>query len=72
MKKIYEMVHNFKIDKKFWTYDGLTGEDYDFKRSKPAYYIKKAIEIAKYLEMKTDLLLKLKSVFDFQCLILSE
>jgi hypothetical protein len=53
MKKIYEMIHNFKIDKKFWTYDGLTGEDYDFKRSKPAYYLKKAIEIAKYLEMKT-------------------
>jgi hypothetical protein len=53
MKKIYEIVHNFKVDKKFWTYDSLTGEDYDFKRSKPAYYIKTAIEIAKHLNMKT-------------------
>lgn len=53
MKKIYEIIHNFKIDKKFWVYDNLTGEDYDFKRSKPAYYIKTAIEIAKYLNMKT-------------------
>ena len=47
------MIHNFKIDKKFWTYDNLTGEDYEVHRSKPAYYIKKAIEIAKYLNMKT-------------------
>lgn len=53
MKEIYKLIHNFKIDKKFWTYDNLTGHDYDFVRSKPAPYLKKAIEIANYLNLKT-------------------
>ena len=51
MKEIYKIIHNFKIDKKFWTYDSLTGDDYDFKRSKPAPYFKVAIEIAKLLNL---------------------
>jgi hypothetical protein len=51
MKEIYKIIHNFKIDKKFWTYDNLTGDDYDFKRSKPAPYIKVTIEIAKLLNL---------------------
>ena len=53
MKEIYKIIHNFKVDKKFWTYDNLTGEDYDFKRSKAAPYLKKAIEIANQLQLKT-------------------
>jgi hypothetical protein len=53
MKEIYKIIHEFKIDKKFWTYDNLTGYDYDNLRSKPAPYLKKAIEIAQYLDMKT-------------------
>jgi hypothetical protein len=53
MKEIYKIIHNFKVDKKFWTYDNLTGEDYDFNRSKPAPYLKKSIEIANYLQLKT-------------------
>lgn len=44
---------DFKIDKKYWKYDNLTGEDYDKYRSKPAPYIKKTIEIAKILNLKT-------------------
>jgi hypothetical protein len=52
MKQIYKIIHNFKIDKKFWTYDNLTGDDYDFHRSKPAPYIKTTIEIAKLLKLK--------------------
>lgn len=53
MKEIYKLIHDFKVDKKFWTYDSLTGHDYDYVRSKPAPYIKKAIEIAKLLNLKT-------------------
>jgi hypothetical protein len=53
MKEIYKIIHNFKIDKKFWTYDNLTGEDYDIKRSKPAPYLKTSIEIAKVLGLNT-------------------
>ena len=53
MKDIYKLIHDFKVDKKFWTYDNLTGHDYDNVRSKPAPYIKKAIEIAKLLNLKT-------------------
>ena len=53
IKEIYKLLHDFKVDKKFWTYDSLTGHDYDFVRSKPAPYTKKAIEIAKLLNLKT-------------------
>jgi len=52
LSKLFEIVYNFKIDKKFWYTDHLTGEDYDFKRSKPAPYIKTAIKIAKLLGLK--------------------
>jgi hypothetical protein len=48
MKKIYEIINNFKIDKKFWSYNNLSGEDYQ-NRSKPAPYIKKTVQIAKLL-----------------------
>jgi hypothetical protein len=53
MKDIYKLLYNFKIDKKYWKYTDLTAEDYDFKRSKPAPYIKKTIEISKLLGLKT-------------------
>ena len=52
-KQIYKIIYNFKIDKKFWTYDNLTGEDYDLRRSKPAQYIKTTIKIAQLLNLKT-------------------
>ncbi len=52
-KKIYSVVYNFKVDKKFWTYDNLSGEDYDLRRSKPAQYIKTTIKIAQLLNLKT-------------------
>ena len=52
MKEIYKIIHNFKIDKKFWTYDNLTGEDYDLRRSKPAQYVKTTIKIAQFLGLK--------------------
>ena len=53
MKEIYKIIHNFKIDKKFWTYDELTGDDYTFRRSKPSQYIKTTIKIAQHLNLKT-------------------
>lgn len=53
MKEIYKLIHNFKIDKKFWTYDDLTGDDYTFRRSKPSQYIKTTIKIAQHLNLKT-------------------
>lgn len=53
MKEIYKVIHNFKVDKKFWKYDNLTGEDYDLRRSKPAPYINTTIKIAKLLGLKT-------------------
>lgn len=52
-KNINQILYDFKIDKKYWTYDNLTGEDYDIRRSKPAPYIKTTIEIAKLLNMHT-------------------
>lgn len=53
LKNLYNILHNFKIDKKFWKYDNLSGEDYDLRRSKPAHYIKTTIQIAKLLDLKT-------------------
>lgn len=52
-KEISHILLNFKIDKKYWLYDNLTGADHDTKRSKPAPFIKKTIEIAKLLNLKT-------------------
>lgn len=48
IKKIYEIINNFKIDKKFWSYTNLSGEDYE-NRSKAGPYIKTTIKIAKLL-----------------------
>lgn len=53
LREIYKIIHDFKIDKKFWRYQNLTGEDYDIRRSKPAPYLKTAIEIANTLNLKT-------------------
>jgi hypothetical protein len=53
MKQIYELLNNFKIDKKYWFTNDLSGEDHTERRSKPAPYIKKTIEIAKKLNFKT-------------------
>jgi hypothetical protein len=50
---ISTILYKFKIDKKFWQYDNLTGEDYDIRRSKPAPYIRKVIDIANVYNMKT-------------------
>lgn len=53
MKELYKIIHDFKIDKKFWLYDNLTGEDYDIRRSKPSQYVKTTIKIAKLLNLNT-------------------
>lgn len=53
MNKIYEALYNFRIDKRYWKTTGLTGNDHDVLRSKPGPYIKKEIEIAKLLGLKT-------------------
>lgn len=53
IQQIFEIIHNFKIDKKFWYHHNLSGDDYDNKRSKPTPYIKTAISIAKLLNLKT-------------------
>lgn len=50
--EINNIIYNFKIDKKFWLTDSLSGEDYDIRRSKPAEYIKTTIKIGKLLKMK--------------------
>lgn len=52
-QKIQHVLYNLKIDKKYWKYDNLTGEDYDKYRSKPAPFIKATIQIAKLLNLKT-------------------
>ena len=52
-KEINNLLYNFKIDKKFWRYDNLTGEDYDKRRSKPAKYLETTIKIANILNLKT-------------------
>lgn len=52
MKSIYKLLYDFKIDKKYWDKTSLSGEDYSL-RSKPAPYLRTAIEIAKILGLKT-------------------
>jgi hypothetical protein len=52
MEELYKIIHNFKIDKKFWLTDSLSSEDYDTRRSKPAPYVKTAIKIGKLLGLK--------------------
>lgn len=52
-RKLYSSLLNFKIDKKYWYKDNLTGQDYDIYRSKPAPFIKKTIEVANILNLKT-------------------
>jgi len=52
-QKLNKLLLDFKIDKRYWSYDSLTGEDYDIRRSKPAPFIKKTIEIAKLLNLQT-------------------
>jgi hypothetical protein len=49
---INKILYDFKIDKKHWSYDNLTGEDYDIRRSKPAPYIRTAIKIANIYNMR--------------------
>jgi hypothetical protein len=51
MKEIYKLLSDWKLDKKYWDKISLTDEDYNI-RSNPAPYIKKAIEIAKILDLK--------------------
>ena len=46
-KRINSLLYDFKIDKRFWIYDNLTGEDYDKRRSKPAKYLDTTIKIVK-------------------------
>jgi hypothetical protein len=53
LKEVYKLINNFKIDKKYWTYHNLSGEDYDIRRSKPGPYLKLSIQIAKILGLKT-------------------
>jgi hypothetical protein len=53
MKDIYKILNDFKLDKKFWNHNNLSSDDYDFSRSKPGPYLKKTIEIAQFLNLKT-------------------
>lgn len=53
LKEIFKIIYDFKLDKKFWKYQNLSGEDQDFKRSKPAPYLGVAIQIAKIMKLKT-------------------
>ena len=49
---INKIIYDFKIDKKYWHRDNLSGEEYDNERSKPAPYLREAMKIAKLLKMK--------------------
>jgi len=51
IEHLYKILNDFKIDKKFWINDNLSGEDYEL-RSKPAPYVKATIKIAKLLGLK--------------------
>lgn len=51
-KKIFKSIYDFKINKKFWDYTGLTGAQHDTERSKPGPYLKKTAEIARILDLK--------------------
>jgi hypothetical protein len=53
MKRIYKLLTDFRIDKKYWYDDNLSLDDHINKRSKPAPYIRKMVEIAKMLNLKT-------------------
>ena len=52
-KDVFKLSYNFKIDKKFWDHNNLSGDEHDKQRSKPAPYIKTTINIAKKLNLKT-------------------
>lgn len=49
---VFKSVNEFKIDKNFWHKLTLSPEDYE-RRSKAGPYIKKTIEVAKLLNLKT-------------------
>lgn len=52
--KIFEIIEKFKkIPKKYWDKLSISGDECTFERSKPAPYIRAAIEIANLLKMKT-------------------
>jgi len=53
MREIYKLINNFKIDKKFWDFDNLTGDDHVNFRSKSAPYLKLGILLGKKLDLKT-------------------
>jgi len=52
-KEIFKTLYNFKIDTKFWDTINLTQFERDNCRNRPAFYLKKAIEIANILKLKT-------------------
>jgi hypothetical protein len=52
LEEIYKIIYSFKIDKKFWSTTSLSGDDYNL-RSKAGPYIKKTIEIAKIMNLRT-------------------
>jgi hypothetical protein len=51
--EILKAIYNFKVDKTYWNKIDLTGDEHNVLRSKPAPYIKKSIEIAKIMGLKT-------------------
>lgn len=51
-KEINKILYNFNVEKKYWDTNTLTGSDHDNYRSKPAPYIKTAINIANTLNLK--------------------
>lgn len=53
MKEIYKLINNFRVDKKFWDFDNLTGDDHVNLRSKSAPYLKLGILLGKKLGLNT-------------------
>jgi len=49
--KVLELSSSFNVPKKYWDTIHISGEQHTFERSKPAPYLKKAMEIAKELNL---------------------
>ena len=49
--KVLELSKSFDVPKKYWDTIHISGEQHTFERSKPAPYLKKAMEIAKELNL---------------------
>ena len=72
-KKIEQLIYDFRYDKKFWTKDGLTGDEHTFERSKPLPYINLALELLKLLDGKVIVEIgRLRHAVSYKCLDYAE